>query len=239
MISVVMPVFNCESYVEDAIHSILNQTYRNFEFIIIEDGSTDSTLQKILTFKDDRIKLLINEKNKGLVFSLNRGLQEVQGEYIARMDGDDIALPQRFEKQIEYMEKNQNCLVCGSSYESFGAENNIYDMTQYFGLLSVVDVPITHPSSLFRCSIITSGKIQYHSFADNGVEDLRFWFEIFRYSNFNSHSFSNLPDILLKYRIHESQISGSNNLKHKNSACKIRRLNFENFFKAFKILFKF
>jgi glycosyltransferase involved in cell wall biosynthesis len=239
MISVVMSVYNCESYIEEAVKSILFQTYTDFEFIIIDDGSIDQTLEKLTSFKDDRIKILTNEVNKGLVYSLNKGLKEAKGEYIARMDGDDISLPQRFEKQIEYMEKNQNCLVCGCSYESFGAENKIYDMTNYKGLISVVDVPVTNPSALIRTSVIKLGKIQYDLFADNGVEDLRFWFEIFKFSNFNSHSFTNLPDILLKYRIHESQISGNNNLKHKISACIIRRLNLQDFFEAFKIEFKF
>ncbi|WP_165040336.1 glycosyltransferase family 2 protein [Dysgonomonas sp. ZJ709] len=100
-ISVIMPVYNGESFVEKAISSILNQSYTNFELIIINDGSTDSSEQIILSFKDTRIVYLKNEVNLKLIKSLNKGIVFAKGRYIARMDADDISLPDRFEKQIE------------------------------------------------------------------------------------------------------------------------------------------
>lgn len=104
-ISVVMPAYNAEKYIGKSIDSILNQTYGDFEFIIINDGSKDSTKEIILSYSDNRIVYLENEINSGIVVTLNKGLEYATGEYIARMDADDIAVAERLEKQIEFMEK--------------------------------------------------------------------------------------------------------------------------------------
>lgn len=119
-ISVVMPAYNAEKYIGQAIESILNQTYSNFEFIIINDGSNDKTKEVILSYKDDRIIYLENERNFGIVVTLNKGLEKANGEYIARMDADDIAEPNRFEKQIKYLDKNIEIGVLGSGICTFG-----------------------------------------------------------------------------------------------------------------------
>ena len=104
IISVIMSVFNADEYVAEAIESILNQTYSHFEFIIIDDGSTDSSLRIIQKYaiEDQRIRVILNEKNIGLAKSLSKGIDVSQGMYIARMDADDISLPDRFYKQICY-----------------------------------------------------------------------------------------------------------------------------------------
>ena len=96
-ISVVMPAYNAEKYIGEAIESILNQTFKDFEFIIINDGSVDHTKEIIREYNDPRIVLLENDKNRGIVLSLNKGLDAATGKYIARMDADDIALKNRFE----------------------------------------------------------------------------------------------------------------------------------------------
>ena len=96
LISVLMPVYNVEKYLQEAIESILNQTYSNFEFLIINDGSSDKSGEIINSYNDSRIVYLQNNKNKGLVYTLNYGISLAKGEYIARMDGDDISLPDRF-----------------------------------------------------------------------------------------------------------------------------------------------
>lgn len=100
-----MPAYNCEKYLNEAIESILNQTYKEFEFIIINDGSKDRTEEIILSYKDPRIVYLKNEENKGLIYTLNRGLENSKGKYIARMDGDDICLLSRFEKQVNHLQQ--------------------------------------------------------------------------------------------------------------------------------------
>ena len=104
MISVVMPVYNAEKYLDEAIKSILVQTCKDFEFIIINDGSNDKSLEIIEKYniQDERI-VLINRENRGLIASLNEGIEKTKGRYIARMDADDISLPDRFEKQIEFL----------------------------------------------------------------------------------------------------------------------------------------
>ncbi|HAS7841575.1 TPA: glycosyltransferase family 2 protein, partial [Vibrio cholerae] len=120
-ISVVMSVYNGEKYLGEAIDSILKQTFSDFEFIIINDGSTDKTLEIIKSYmkKDDRI-VLVSRENKGLIVSLNEGLDLAKGQYIARMDADDISIKSRFEKQIEFLDSNPDIGVCGTWVEVFG-----------------------------------------------------------------------------------------------------------------------
>ena len=115
-----MSVYNGEKYLAEAIKSILNQTYKNFEFIIVNDGSKDNSVEIIKNYmkKDNRI-VLIDRENKGLPYSLNEGISIAKGQYIARMDADDISLSNRFEKQIKYMEENK-IDVCGSYIKLFG-----------------------------------------------------------------------------------------------------------------------
>lgn len=111
MISVILPAYNAELFIREAIESVLLQSYKNFELIVVNDGSTDGTREIVTSFSDSRIILLDNDGNKGIVYSLNRGIKDASGEFIARMDSDDISLPERFEKQLEYIEKNKLDLV--------------------------------------------------------------------------------------------------------------------------------
>ncbi len=115
-ISVVMSVYNGEKYLKEAIQSILQQTYQDFEFIIINDCSTDKTNEIIKSFNDPRIKVIDNQENIGLTKSLNKGVGVAKGQYIARMDADDVSLPHRFKTQIEFLEKNFQYALVGSSY---------------------------------------------------------------------------------------------------------------------------
>ena len=126
-ISVIMPAYNAEQYISEAIESILGQTFADFEFIIIDDGSSDSTSGIIASYKDSRIRYFRNEKNLGIVGALNRGLALAAGEYIARMDADDISLPERFQTQCAYMEKHPDVGVCGTAIKVFGKNMEEYD----------------------------------------------------------------------------------------------------------------
>ena len=110
-----MPVYNGEKYLQEAIESILNQTFKDFEFIIINDGSTDKTLEIIKSFTDPRIKL-ITQENRGIIYSLNKGITESRGKYIARMDADDISLPERLEKEYRFLEQNPNYGIVGTTF---------------------------------------------------------------------------------------------------------------------------
>ncbi len=114
-ISVIMPVFNGEKYLREAIESILNQSFTDFEFIIVNDGSTDDTLEIIKNYKDIRMKIINNEKNIGLTKSLNNSIIIATGQYIARQDADDISLPNRFEEQVQYLDENPEVMLLGTS----------------------------------------------------------------------------------------------------------------------------
>ncbi|KKP94042.1 MAG: Glycosyl transferase family 2 [Parcubacteria group bacterium GW2011_GWA1_36_12] len=113
-ISVIMSVYNGMPYLQEAVKSILNQTYKDFEFIIVDDASTDDSLKYLKGINDKRIKILSNEKNLGLAVSLNKALNAARGEYIARMDADDISKPERLHIQLNFMELNPQIDICGS-----------------------------------------------------------------------------------------------------------------------------
>ena len=111
LVSIIMSVYNDEKYLNEALDSIFAQTIQNFELIIIDDCSTDDTVKIIESYHDKRIRLMVNDKNEGLTKNLNKALKYVRGKYIARMDGDDRSRPQRFEKQIEFLEENQDLML--------------------------------------------------------------------------------------------------------------------------------
>ena len=130
LISVIMPCYNREKYIVEAIESILNQTYTNFEFIIIDDCSTDNTFEIVKEYakKDNRILALKKDKNYCYVHSLNKGIEIAKGKYIARMDDDDISLPERFEKQVEFLEKNEDIIALGTFIEIFSDDMKKYNL---------------------------------------------------------------------------------------------------------------
>jgi len=162
VISVVMSVYNVEVFLSEGIESILNQTFRQFEFIIIDDGSTDGSrliLEKYAR-QDPRISLIFNERNIGLGLSLNRGLERAQGEYIARMDGDDVALPVRLERQLTFLEANRGVDLIGADMmkiDKFGNELGRRRAPQDISLLRHLIIYRTvafHPTWFFRKSIL-------------------------------------------------------------------------------------
>ena len=111
LVSIILPAYNCEKFIRKTIHSLINQTYSNFELLVINDGSTDATTSIIQSFKDTRIQLIQNEKNKGLIYTLNKGIELSKGKYIARIDADDICLPERLQKQVNWLEKNTQIAI--------------------------------------------------------------------------------------------------------------------------------
>ncbi|NHE55647.1 glycosyltransferase family 2 protein [Cyclobacterium plantarum] len=119
-LSVVMPVYNGEKYLEEAINSVLNQTFTDYELLIIDDGSTDSSIEIIKSINDSRIRLIKNETNKGVAYTRNVGLKEAKGEYLAWMDCDDLIEPDRFEIQLKYLKENAEIGICGTALKRFG-----------------------------------------------------------------------------------------------------------------------
>ncbi|MGE4511452.1 MAG: glycosyltransferase family 2 protein [Sulfurimonadaceae bacterium] len=218
MISVVMPVYNGEKYLHEAIKSILRQTYSNFEFIILNDGSTDKTEEIILSYDDLRIRYIKNETNLQIVETLNKGISLAKGKYIARMDADDISLPNRFEKQIHLMEQNPDIGVCGSWVEAFCTSKTstwAYPVTsQNIKIALMFYCPFAHPSIVMRKKIFT----QYHYQKEfQKAEDYYLWTQIKQKFNY-----ANIPEVLLKYRLHEQQTSNTSNAEQLSLSNQIR-----------------
>jgi len=202
-ISVLLPVYNAEKYIEQAIQSILNQTFPNFELIIINDGSTDNSLNIIKSITDSRI-LIINQENKGLISTLNHGIDISKGEYIARMDADDIALPERFEAQLKLFIQNDNLGLCGTSTMNFGAINNQKTRSnndQFLKSYLLFGPPFAHPSIMIKRSILIQNNIRYDENFTH-CEDFAMWSAMQSFCEF-----SNVEGVLLKYRVHPEQIT--------------------------------
>ena len=207
LVSVVMPVYNAQKYLNKAIDSILAQTYKDFEFIIINDGSTDNSLQIIKKYqkKDKRI-IVKNKKNKGIVAALNDGIKLSRGKYLARMDADDISLPSRFEVQVNFMEKNSKIGVCGTWVEVFGEINKNYLLkfpinNELLKIRLLFSVPFAHPSIMMRRDLVVQYNLQYNKKYD-AIEDYKFWLDISKYTKFAS-----IPKVLLKYRFLKTSVS--------------------------------
>lgn len=209
LVSVVMSVFNAEKYLREAVESILNQTYKNFEFIIIEDCSTDNSLSIIDDFskKDNRIKLIKkneNKKMKGFIENLNIGLKEAKGKYIARMDADDISFPERFEKQVNFLENNPDVFIVGSAI-NFIDENRIFsrklEALEHDNEIKnrmPTAISMYHPVIMFRNNGITHyrEKIYY-------CEDYDLYLRLMT----EGKKFYNFTFPLLNYRILKNSIS--------------------------------
>lgn len=204
LISIILPAYNTkEEYLRESIQSILDQTYSNFEFIILNDGSTNNVEEIIFSYKDDRIKYVKNDINLGLIKTLNKGLEIAKGEYIARMDADDISLPQRLEKQIKFFEQNPDVSLLGAFYETF-PNNEIVkhpEFPNYFDFIRCN--ALAHPTVMFRKNDFEKYGLKYdENYAH--AEDYELWSRAIRYLKI-----ANIQEVLLKYRIHEDSITGS------------------------------
>jgi len=210
LVSVVMPVYNSEKYVAEAIESILNQTYKNFEFIIINDASTDNSLDIIKNFakKDKRIKLISNPKNYYISKSRNVGINLAKGDYIITHDSDDISVPTRIKDQVAYLNAHPDVGVVGGWIELFSEFNRIKSVRQYpeddLSLRKMIFFcsPIAQPASAIRKSVFK--KIGFYREIDPPSEDLYLWFRIG-----TKFKFANIQKVLLKYRYHSNSATGS------------------------------
>lgn len=199
-----MPVYNTkEEWLREAIESILNQTYKDFEFIILNDGSTNNAEEVILSYKDERIKYIKHE-NCGIAKTLNKGLDIAKGEYIARMDSDDISLPERFEKQIDFLEKNNDISILGTDFQLFGKENFVISHMSCPKILDFYQgCFVGHPTVMFRKSDFDKHNLRYD--AEYKCEDYELWSRAVKVLKF-----ANLKDVLLKYRSHDTNLSFAN-----------------------------
>jgi glycosyltransferase involved in cell wall biosynthesis len=205
-VSIIMTVFNTAPYLKEAIDSILNQTYGDFEFIIVNDGSTDSSARIIAEYTDSRIVFVNNEKNRGLIYSLNSALKIAKGKYIARMDSDDISEVNRLEIQYDFLEKNQDIFLVAGSFEYINSEGKF--LSREIISMSNQDIvdcfphsnPIHHPTVMFRQNTLVLYREKAYL-----CEDRDLWFILSQ----KGLKFFILPTILLKYRVHSSSVSMS------------------------------
>lgn len=195
-------------YLQEAIDSILNQTYRSFELIIIDDCSQDESVEYIKSINDNRVRLLINEQNSGPAVSRNRGLNVAKGKYIAIMDSDDISLPTRLEKQVAYMEKNPDVIVCGTWFEKFGTiemiRKPVIDDFEYYRcqlLFSNTPITLCSPSAIIRKQLLDDNKIRFDETLLK-TEDYGLWVACCKVARIQI-----IEEVLLKYRTHVQQTS--------------------------------
>jgi glycosyltransferase involved in cell wall biosynthesis len=201
LVTVLMPVYNGERYLREAVDSILAQTFADFELLIINDGSTDRSAAVIESYGDPRIRLLHNRGNTGLIATLNRGLREAAGAYIARMDSDDIAEPRRLETQVRFMNAHPDVGLCGTWFRFMGTDDIVghpagHDAIR-IKLLS--DTAFAHPTVMLRRSALQGmGYDPQYAHA----EDYELWTRLAAVT-----ATANIPEVLLQYRMHAAQVS--------------------------------
>lgn len=212
LVSIVMTAYNAAEFVLQAVESIQNQSYSNWELIIVNDGSTDETGKIVtkLAKNDKRLKLINCRKNRGASIASNLGLTKARGTFVARMDSDDIAFPDRLARQVSYLQKHKKVIVVGGQCElidregySIGMKNFPISHTEIYDALYQIN-PIQHPSLMINTKLLGKEKITYHTDVLL-AHDLEILFKLAQYGKL-----ANLEDVILKYRIHSDSLS----LKH-------------------------
>lgn len=208
-VSVILPVYNGASFLKEAIDSVLAQTYTDFELLLINDGSTDDSEQIILSYADHRIRYIKNENNKGLIYSLNKGIDEAKGVYIARMDADDIALPERLEKQVQFLKQNKavGILSCTITFiNQNGIDSGFWILDRksisHNRIASVMprENCIAHPTVMGEKNLFT--RFRYNT-NQKHIEDYDLWLRMLN----NGVRFEKINEPLLLYRIHTHSVT--------------------------------
>jgi glycosyltransferase involved in cell wall biosynthesis len=206
LVSVVMTAYNAQEFLNIAIDSILLQTYKNFEFIIIDDGSTDHSGSIIKAYEDKRIKY-IHQKNQGQASALNKGIGIARGEYIARMDADDISYPTRLERQVDFLEAKKNIAMVGAGHDFIDEDSGIFAQAYYLTrsqdikMEFLVRNPFAHATVMIRREVLNSvGGYD----PNQPIEDYELWWRVAR-----KYEVANMPEMLLGYRVVPTGISHS------------------------------
>lgn len=220
IISVIMPVYNAEAYVGEAIESILTQTYTDIDFVIINDGSVDNTEDIVKSYTDRRIRYYANDMNRGIVYTLNRGLSLAIGEYIARMDSDDISLPERLAKQVVYMEEHPQIVACGTLYGLYAKKElppiDVAVSAQDIRVDMALFCQFAHSMMMIRKSVLTKYNLHYRE-EYKYAEDYKLWTELLQYGDM-----VNIPEILGYIRQCDDGISIIHSEKQKSLSDRVR-----------------
>lgn len=228
-VTVLMPNYNNEAFLKEAIDSILNQTYKDIILLIIDDGSTDSSIDIINSYNDPRIKLVIKESNSGIVDALNIGIDLITTKYYVRMDGDDVSVPERIQLLYDFMEKNPEVGVCGSHFLLFGDINEVWRMELNRNKIKaklIYSNGVAHGPSIYRTEVLKKNNIHYtndHPY----MEDYDLFFRMKGLTEF-----AHLDKVLYNYRIlkHNSTVKNRHTIlerKRKMYAKVISQLGIE------------
>ena len=203
-VSVVMPVHNGERFLAQSIDSILSQTFGDLEFVIVDDGSVDRTEAIIRSYPDKRICYIKNDMNMGVSNSLNKGIDCARGEYIARMDADDISLPQRFQRQTDFLNAHPDVCLCGTWGVLFGEAQGIKRTPvtdEEIRCWALFHTPFLHPSVMFRRDVFQRSGLRYTQ--NIPAQDYDLWTRIPR-----AQHMANIPRVLIRYRVHQNSVGG-------------------------------
>lgn len=204
LISVLLPAYNVAKYLPDAIDSILAQSFKDFELLILDDGSIDETPEIVSKFHDNRIKYIKQPVNLGLANNLNVGLSMAKGKYIARMDGDDISLPERFQIQFDFLEAHPDIDLCSCGLQMFGGGDKVWTREidpEAIRITMLFYSPVLHPTAIWRRESFEKYKLYYNQDAFP-AEDYDLWSRAIQ-----NCKLVNIPHILYRYRIHDTQVT--------------------------------
>jgi len=222
---VVMPVYNAEAFLSEAVESILGQTFTDFEFIVVDDASTDDSSKILQEYQqlDKRLVLLSNKDNFGIAETRTKGTKQAQGKYIAVADADDISVPTRFAKQFDYLESHAECGVVGGFLELFDSDTGrTIGVRKYYqddaSLRKRVFLysPVAQPVSMIRKEVFEN--LGYYDPQFPPAEDLDLWFRIG-----TRYKFANIQEILLKYRVNQQSATVSDIRKMEAKSLEIRK----------------
>lgn len=208
VVSVIMPVYNASRYLSDAIKSILNQNFKDFEFIIIDDDSSDNSAEIVNRYQDNRIILVRNSRNLGVARTLNKGIELAKGKYIVRMDADDISAPRRLERQVRFMDTNPHIGISGGWVRLFGNGCSVIARvpqdSQEIAAYMVFENPLWHMTVIMRKDLIEKYNLRYDpSFTRS--EDYDLWTKAAQY-----FSIANIPKVIVKVREHSNSATRAN-----------------------------
>lgn len=215
LISIALPAYNAKDYIAECLDSLLAQTYQNFEIILIDDCSTDGTADVVAGYTDSRIHYFKNEKNSGIVYSLNKAYALSRGEYLARMDADDICMPERLEKQINFLEQHKDISLVSVWFQTFDGASGICRYAtepEEIKCKLLFSLQLLHPGWMFRRELVQEHNLQYRE-EYKYAED---WDFLVRATSVTR--LSNIPEILMNYRINPNQVSNVHSKTQKQVA---------------------
>ena len=225
-VSVLMSVHNGDKYLREAIDSVLRQQYGDFEFIVIDDGSTDRSAEILLSYHDPRIVVLRNERNLGLIGSLNRGIAAARGEFIARQDCDDLLEPERLGRQVAYLDRHPDVVLIGTWMQLIDEHGKEITLWRYpvtdaeIRWASLFNTALGHSSVMFRTDL--ARRLGGYSQDFMHAEDYEFW------SRLSAHGkVANIPEPLQKYRVHGNTVSTKNSSKQAETRFAVSKRNIE------------